>query len=257
MSEYQYVKSANLQTLEAEIKASSIVTALDTLTSLGTTLTITFKATLSTLDETTLDTLVDNHVNIPTVDNGFIVTLDQPKDADNALLIRPKAAKAGWTYHMTAPEFKTSHIDSLYHKDVADNNLNHCIVKYYDSNNVELTTQGACDTDCVKTVLTFEPTWDYEIIGGTIKAVSSVAQDIRIWIIAVPDVPAEYGGSKVMVQGINLKFVDPDNGITADGRASKYMAYSAIYHTNKLQMIVRHPAGHKEELMIAFELFKV
>lgn len=178
------------------------------------------------------------------------------RDSEGAYLQRTKAASSGWTYHMTAPEFLTSVIGSAYHKDVNGNDLNEISIKFYDDSNVELTTQGACDTDCVKTVVSFEPTWDYEIIGGTIKTANDVTENVRIWIVAVPDVPAQYGGSKIMVQGVNLKFVDPNNGIEANGRASKYMAYSATYHTNKIQLIIKHPAGHKEAMMIAFEVFK-
>lgn len=185
--------------------------------------------------------------------------LDQdtsPKDADGSVIIRPKAAKAGWTYHLTAPEFCTSKIDSLYHKDVTGTDLNQCMVKYYDASGVELTTQGTCDTDCVKTVFSFEPPFDYEIIGGTVKTIGVVSVDVRAWVIAVPDVSAAYGGSKVMVQNVNLKFIDPNNGIEADGRASKYMVYNATYHTNKLQLTLKHPAGHKEDIMMAFEIYR-
>lgn len=178
------------------------------------------------------------------------------KDADGSVIIRPKAAKAGWTYHLTAPEFTTSKVDSLYHKDVAGTDLSQCTVKYYDASNVELTTQGTCDTDCVKTVFSFEPPFDYEIIGGTVKTIGAVSVDVRAWVIAVPDISAANGGSKVMVQNVNLKFIDPNNGIEADGRASKYMVYNATYHTNKLQLILKHPAGHKEDIMMAFEIYK-
>jgi hypothetical protein len=177
-------------------------------------------------------------------------------DADGSRVVRSKAAKAGWTYQLTSPEFVTSTLSSLYHKDAAGDDLNHCLVKFFDSSNNELTDQGSCDTSCVKTVFSFEPPWDYEIIGGTIKTVDNVAQDVRVWVIGVPDIPEAYGGSKVMVQGVNLKFVDPNNGIETDGRAAKYMTYSATYHTNKLQVIVKHPAGNKTELMVAFELYK-
>ena len=178
------------------------------------------------------------------------------RDSDGALISRPKAAQVGWTYHLTAPEFATSTVSSLYHKNVTGSDLNECVVKYYDASDVELTTQGSCDTDCVKTVFHFEPTWNYEIIGGTLKTVSAVTENVRCWVIAVPDVAAAYGGSKVMVQGVNLKFIDPNNGIEADGRVTKFMTYSATYHTNKIQLIVKHPAGHKEDLMMAFELYR-
>lgn len=201
----------------------------------------------------------DGSADVSGVANQIAYLLGQdigPSDTDGAKISRPKAAKAGWTYHLTAPEFTTSKIDSLYHEDVAGNALTEASIKYYDDEDNELTTQGACDTDCIKTVFTFEPSWDYEIIGGTLKTVSTVAENVRVWVIAVPDVPAIYGGSKVMVQSVNLKFIDQNNGIVADGRASKYMAYSATYHTNKLQVTIKHPIGHQEAIMMAFEVFK-
>lgn len=199
---------------------------------------------------------IDDILGIAAQINYLLDQDTSPKDADGSVIIRPKAAKAGWTYHLTAPEFCTSKIDSLYHKDITGTDLNQCTVKYYDASNVELTTQGTCDTDCVKTVFSFEPPFDYEIIGGTVKTVGAVSIDVRCWVIAVPDVPAIYGGSKVMVQNVNLKFIDPNNGIEADGRASKYMTYSATNHTNKLQLTLKHPVGHKEDIMMAFEIYK-
>lgn len=187
----------------------------------------------------------------------YLKSIDiSPKDNDGSIIVRAKAAKTGWTYHLTGPEFATSTIGSLFHQDAAGNNLNETVVKFYDINNVELTTQLDCDTSCVKTVFYFEPPWDYEIIGGTIKTSDIVTENVRVWVIAVPDVPAINGGSKVMAQNINLKFIDPNNGIEADGRVSKFMPYSATYHTNKVQLIIKHPAGLKTDMMMAFELFR-
>ena len=180
-------------------------------------------------------------------------------DADGATVIRPKAAKKGWTYHMCGIEFETSVLNSIYHKDVNGNDLNETTYKLYDSNDNEITVQATADTDCVKTVIEFEPTYDYEIIGGTIKYIDStnpLNTDFRVWVIAVPDLTPAQGGSKVMVESVNLQYVDPANGVEADGRASKLMAYDATYHTNKLQITVKHPAGGKEKFMLALELFR-
>jgi hypothetical protein len=188
---------------------------------------------------------------------NYIKGIDtEPKDTDGAKILRPKAAQAGWTYHLTAPEFTTSTLGSIFHEDVAGNVLSETSIKFYNSGNTELTTQGSCDTDCVKTVFSFEPTWNYEIIGGTLKTINDISSNMRVWVVAVPDIPAASGGSKVMVQGVNLKFIDPNNGIEADGKVSKFMTYSATYHTNKIQVTIKHPAGHKEEIMMAFELFR-
>jgi hypothetical protein len=256
MNTFNYTKTANLSILQEEIENSSITIAIDNITALVDDITIVFKANLSENEQTTLNTIVNNHVYSPDPQEIQQVELANQKDIDNAVIARFKAAKAGWTYHMSGVEFQTSTINSFYHKDVNGNDLNEAWAKYYDVNNNELTTQGSCDTDCVKTVLTFEPPWDYEIIGGTLKTISAVTSDMRVWIIAVPDIPANLGGSKVMVQNINLIFIDPNNGIVTDGRASKYMTYNAVYHTNKLQFTLKHTTGYKERVMIAFELFR-
>jgi len=63
--EYPYVKAVDIPRLTAEITASTIVTALDYINVAGTNVSIFFKATLSGDDNTTLDTLVANHVNTP------------------------------------------------------------------------------------------------------------------------------------------------------------------------------------------------
>lgn len=180
-----------------------------------------------------------------------------PTDTDQSMIVRVKAAKAGWTYHLCGVELETSVLSSIYHKDADGNDYNEATIKFYDSDDVELTVQGDLDTDCVKTVIDFEPTYDYEIIGGTVKSDVAITTDYRIWVVAVPDLTVAQGGSKVMVDNINLRYIDPNNGVEADGRASKYMTYDATYHTNKLRLVIKHPAGGKEKIMIAYEMYKV
>jgi hypothetical protein len=95
-----------------------------------------------------------------------------------------------------------------------------------------------------------------EIIGGFLKQLSAPTDDIRLWVIGVPDVAEAYGGSKPFVVNINLKYIGLEEGVRVDGRAPKYMSYSATYHTNKIRMMIRHPAGVKHKLCMIFELFK-
>jgi len=217
-------------------------------------------------DENLLADILDNkaQINNGTEDiSGVSNQIDylkgidtSPKDSDKALIVRAKAAAAGWTYQMTAIEAETSVLSSVYHKDFNLNDLNYTTLELLDDEDAEITVQATADTDCVTTVLCFEPPWDYEVVGGTIKTADSVSVDLRVWVVAVPDIPAYLGGSKVMVENVNLRFIDPNNGIEADGRACKFLKYDVNYHTNKLKLIFRHPAGHKEKIMIAFELFK-
>jgi hypothetical protein len=255
MSQYQYTKSANLETLQSEIQSSSIVTALDNLTSLGSTITIVFKTTLSNTDETTLDSIVENHVNIPTIDNEISVKINQPKDADDAIIIRPKAAKTGWTYFLNPVEFTTAKLNSIHSKKHDGSNRTNTTYKIYDSNDVEITAVQD-ELNAVKTIVDFEPLYDYEIIGGQLQQHTKPNTNIRLWVIAVPDVPENSGGSKEMVGGVNLKFIDPADKVSADGRVSKYMTYNATYHTNKLRLILKHDAGIQHDVMMVFEMFK-
>jgi hypothetical protein len=86
---YTYTKQANLDLLETEIKASSITIALDSITLDGTNdLTITFKASLSTSEETTLDNLVTDHDHtLPAPTSAIPVEVQGPKDASGRPII--------------------------------------------------------------------------------------------------------------------------------------------------------------------------
>lgn len=175
------------------------------------------------------------------------------RDSDGAYIQRNKAAQAGWTYQLKSFEFKTSTLNAVYNKDAAGADIGDVTVKFYDAANAELTSDLST---CVKTVVDMEPTFNYELVGGSVRAVGNVTTDTRVWVIAVPEIAAQYGGSKVMVNGVNLKFVNNTDGVEADGRASKFMSYSATYHTNKLRFVIKHAAAEVNEYSVFMELFK-
>lgn len=187
--------------------------------------------------------------------NGNILL--EPKDLDSSILVRTKAAPQGWTFQARSVEFETSQLSSMYSKKNTLDDYGDCTIKFYDSNGTELTTQGTCDSSCVKTVLDFEPVYDFEIIGGLSKIAATPTNDVRLWVVGVPDVSVESGGSKEMISGINLKFITANDRLIVDGRTSKRMAYNATYHTNKLRIIVRHTAGEKHKIMMVFEYYKL
>ena len=63
--EYTYTKSVNLDRLTLEIAQDALITkALDHIDSVGTALSIWFKAELATGEKTELDTVVSNHINV-------------------------------------------------------------------------------------------------------------------------------------------------------------------------------------------------
>jgi hypothetical protein len=256
MSSYLFTKSANLEKLEQEIEASSIVTALDTITSLDTQITISFKATLSAPDESTLNDLVTNHVNTPSPEEAQLVKLDAQTDSDGAIMQKLKITTTGWHLQLHTVEFSTSKRSIDHSKDSNGNDLSFCTMKCYDSNNTEITTDEGL-TNCVKTVFSWEPTHDYDISGAYFYQLAKPTENVRMWTVGVPDVPAQYGGSKPFVQGgLNLKFLNSDNALQIDGKTPKWLQYSATNHTNKFSLTFKHEAGLVHLMMIVFEIFK-
>jgi hypothetical protein len=181
------------------------------------------------------------------------------RDSDGAMIVRNKAAKKGWTFCSLPIEFETSRLsDTLYSQDVNGNPRAFVTMKSYDAQDNEVTTPGLLNANyatIVKTVIDFEPPYDYEIIGGDLRTLTTIVNDMRLWIIAAPDVPAPQG-SKEMGGGINLRYLSPGNVFSVDGRVSKYATYHPVYHTNKIRMVFKYPAGTNESIMIVIQFYK-
>lgn len=182
-------------------------------------------------------------------------------DTDGANIVRLKAAKKGWSFWALPPEITTSTLTgSLYCKDSAGNDISGLSCKIYDANNAEITTAGILNANlltCVKTVLDIELPFDHELIGGALRIHSNPAQDVRLWIVGAPDIPAQYGGSKEFASGINLKFLAPDSSFEVDGRVTKYITYNAQNHSGKIRIILKHPAGLQVNLQIVMHLYRL
>lgn len=181
-------------------------------------------------------------------------------DTDGAAIVRLKAAKKGWSFWALPIELNTSTIGgSVYAKDSSGTDIPGITCKIYNSSDVEITVPGVLDVNlgtCVKTVLDFEPAFDYELIGGALRINSNPASDVRLWIVGAPDIPAAYGGSKEFASGINLKFLAPDSSFEIDGRVSKYVPYSASTHSGKLRVILKHGAGVNLNLQIVIHAYR-
>lgn len=180
------------------------------------------------------------------------------RDEAGRQLVRYTAAMKGWTYLAHPLEIETSKLGGCYSKDWEGNNRGDCSMKFYDASDVELTDQPSIDANCVKSVMTFTPNYDYEIVSGNIHQQATPATDIRLWVIGGA---LELGaaGVKEFAGGLNLKFMGADEQIETDGRASKYMpkvTEGVPYNTNQLQFIFRHNAGVKHKIMAVVEYFR-
>jgi hypothetical protein len=265
MTDYQYtIPSLAIDRLSQEIRTSSIVTALDHIDALGSAVDIYFKADLSTTDKSTLDTLVASHSGIPLPSNipQPIVQTDtsgsplNQYDSDKALIVRQKAAQTGWTYSATGFEFQTAVVNSVIALNADGSAKPWITIALYDANGVKI-TDPALAGNAVRTQVDFEPTYDYELIGGEMRITPSLNSDVRFFIIAAPDIPAQYGGSKVMAEGLNIRYLIPGNMFQVDGRVSKRLNYSAVNHASKLRFLFWHAAGVVEQIMITVEHYRL
>lgn len=191
--------------------------------------------------------------------NAAFLTFTQ-FDTDGAEIVRTKAAKKGWSFWAVPVEITTATLGTMFAQTSDGANIPWITCKIYDGNNTEITTPGLAGinlTACVKTVIDFEPTFDFEIIGGALRINSNPSQDIRLWIVGAPDIPAQYGGSKEFASGINLKFLAPDSSFEIDGRVTKYLQYNPATHQGKMRIILRHPAGVQVNMQLVVHIYRL
>jgi hypothetical protein len=181
-------------------------------------------------------------------------------DTDGAQIVRQKAAKKGWSFWACPIEVTTSALGgSVYCKYADGTDVPGITCKIYNSIEAEITTAGLANINlatCVKTVLDFEPAFDYEIIGGELRINSNPAQDIRMWIVGAPDIPAIYGGSKEFASGVNLKFMASDGSFDVDGRVTKFISYNPTTHQGKLRILLKHPAGAAVNMQFVIHMYR-
>lgn len=190
------------------------------------------------------------------------------RDSEGYPLGKQKVTKGNRHYQMRCIQFRTAKRDEFYNEDQGGATLEDVERTFWKLVSGTLTqmTQGelsnedwqaALDADCVETRVDWEPSYTYEIIGGVVQFLAAVEQRCPIEVIAIPDLPAIYGGTKPFVQNFDLRFTPAKGEVRADGRAVKELPYSATYHTNKLRLRVRHGAGAaKVDIQIVFEHFR-
>lgn len=186
-------------------------------------------------------------------------TILAPSDTDGAPLQRTKLTKTGWHFQCHSLEFTTAKLNSIYNSDDTQTNLTFTNIKYYDNTDTELVagTQLELTTSCVKTVITFEQTYDFEVIGGTLYQGTQPAVDVRFWVTAVPDLSVANGGSVPFCQGgANLRHMGTGAIYDIDGKTPKFMPYDATYHTNKFEVTLTHPVGHQHTALLIMKLFR-
>lgn len=201
---------------------------------------------------------VTDYSTVNIINLNFLRNEHYEVDAQGRQIVRAAAGQKGWTYLGENVLIETSNLNSLDSTDYLGNTVSGMSLKFYDVNNVELTTQQDLDTSCVKTELTVSPAYDYEILGGTLRQITRPSTKVKLWTVGgILQLGANY--TKEMVRNVDLRFLSPDDHIDTDGRASKYMKKDidgVPYQANQLKFILKHEAGIKHELLINIEYFR-
>ena len=179
-------------------------------------------------------------------------------DSDGRQIQRSAATYKGWRYLAHPIEVETSNLTGVFSEDWQGNTRTDYTIKFYDSSDNELTTQATIDTDCVKTVLTIKPDYDYDIIGGNLHQKTQPISDVRLWVVAGA-VELGAAGVKEFVGGLNFSYMGADEQIQTDGRASARMNKTTTgvpFNTNQMQYIFKHDAGYKHKVMVVVEYFR-
>lgn len=178
-------------------------------------------------------------------------------DSQGVMFVRPKITKTGWSSQFHYVEFTTSKLNSIINLDKSGSDTGFCSIKFKDNLNVEILTglQLTLDLSCTQTIVDWEPDFDYEIIGGRLVQAGPPGQDVRLSVVAVPDINQSNGGSvEYVAGGLNLRKLD--TGLEMNGRSPRLMVYDADLHTNKFRLKLTHPAGVQHTVGIIFEIFK-
>jgi len=174
-------------------------------------------------------------------------------DSDGRVITRPIAAQSGWTAQFHTLRISTSTTSGVYSKKRDGTDTGFCTYVMKDVNGATTATPA----DCVETQVTWEPNYDTERVSGKLYQKEPPAQDVYLWVVGAPDVPAQYGGNVAFTEGgINLADVGIGGTADFDGRASKFIAYDPTYHSGKFLIVCKHSAGFAHSFTIMFEIFK-
>lgn len=187
--------------------------------------------------------------------NGKVTLSPAQLDTDGATLSRVKVAPTGWNFNYRMIEIQLATVDGISNLDVNGLDVKDATIKIYDGNNV-LITDPALQGTAVKTVVDLEPPYNVCVAGGCLRMDTHPVSDVILNVVAVPDIPAIYGGSKVFIQNVNLSYIDGSIGLNADGRAAKQLNYNPVLHTNRFRFQFTHEAGYQFWCAILMEIYK-
>ena len=183
----------------------------------------------------------------------------EKRSPDGRAITRNTTANRMTNFKLRAISFYTADLEDGVHNwnPVTDADYGDITVKLYQADGTEI-TDAADEGLATKTVLDWEPTYNYEIIGGFVDIPQVLKGGVTdAWYlsaIGVPHYPPAYYGSIDFISEVNLEAVTTEK-VISDGRAISYMPYNlnGAPHTNLMRFILKHPAGDKKRFQLYVE----
>lgn len=184
------------------------------------------------------------------------------RDITGREIVRTAATIKGWHYQFHCVQFEVNKLNSIYNKDADNIDLGFAELKVYDNQGQECTTQLSADTNGVKTIVTWKPNYDFEIVAGNIRQVSKETVDsyvhVRAKVATGLQAPNNWLTVPFTAGGINLKYIGADETLKTDGRASKLLKGS---NGDYFEIIINYEAdlltnANRHEMSIVFEIYK-
>jgi len=245
----------DIDRLSSEIASSSISTVLTRIDVTGNDLTIIYPSEISVEDKSSLDAIVLSHSG-EAMPEKTTPTLDV--DSEGRQVSRLAFSNKGWHYQAHSLEFSSSTLNSIYNKDKDDNDLGYGEIKLYKSDGDEIVNQTEADSHCVKSVVTWKPDFDFEIISGNVRQESKESFDMYLHVgiqvsTGYPS-PNDWFYVPFTNGGINMKYIGADEPLKTDGRTSKYVKAST--NGDYFEITLNHGAGNRHSMSIIFEIYK-
>jgi len=181
----------------------------------------------------------------------------EKREKDGRLVARISTATSGHLFRLRAYSFKTCNPSTLHNCKPDGSSYGDVTITEFDGNGDVIT--GSDFTASVKTYIDFEAQQDIELIGGWSEIDDSIhGSGMGAWYlscIAAPDVPAQYGGCIDFISEADLGALQ-DKRIVTDGRSSALIKYDPTYHSGKIRIIIKHPAGVQKDFQFFMETFR-
>jgi catechol 2,3-dioxygenase-like lactoylglutathione lyase family enzyme len=197
---------------------------------------------------------------------------ENPQDAEGKPFVNLSMTKLDWYYSPHALDFYTAKYGSLYNRrhdgigidDGTDEG--DAYLEFYDTAG-QLIVKGETETaedyqirltaNCIKTVMVWEKIESFDVVGAYLYIANAPAARAYLWVVAAPDIPYQYGGSKpFMGRGMNLQMMREKTNHYFDAKTSKTVNFDPVYHSGKVNAIVKHAAGEQIGIQLIYILYE-